>query len=48
MSIKFDPAKARTNLRKRVLAVVHTQRDERTRLSSARKARRGEADRYHA
>jgi len=32
----------------RVLVVVHTQRGERTRLTSARKASRGEADRYHA
>jgi uncharacterized DUF497 family protein len=32
----------------RVLVVVHTQRGERTRLISARKASRGEADRYHA
>ena len=88
MSIEFDPAKARTNLRKhgvsfahaeqalrdpmaltiedpdsrveqrfvtlgvdslgRVLVVIHTQREERTRLISARKASRGEADRYHA
>ena len=88
MSIVFDPAKARTNLRKhgvsfahaeqalrdpmaltiedpdargeqrfvtlgldalgRVLVVIHTQRGERTRLISARKASRGEADRYHA
>jgi uncharacterized protein len=88
MSFEFDPAKARTNLRKhgvsfshaeqalrdpmaytiddpdaaserrfvtlgmdalgRVLVVVHTQRGERTRLISARKASRGEADRYHA
>ena len=88
MSFEFDPAKARTNLRKhgvsfahaeqalrdpmaftiedpdsrgeqrfitlgqdslgRVLAVIHTQREERTRLISARKASRGEADRYHA
>ena len=88
MSFEFDPAKARTNLRKhgvsfshaeqalrdpmaytiddpdsaserrfvtlgmdalgRVLVVVHTQRGERTRVISARKASRGEADRYHA
>lgn len=88
MAFEFDPAKARTNLRKhgisfshaeqalrdpmactiedpdstgelrfvtlgmdalgRVLVVVHTQRGERTRLISARKASRGEADRYHA
>ena len=88
MSFEFDPAKARTNLRKhgvsfshaeqalrdpmaymiddpdsaserrfvtlgmdalgRVLVVIHTQRGERTRLISARKASRGEADRYHA
>ena len=88
MSFEFDPAKARTNLRKhgvsfahaeqalrdpmaltiedpdsrgeqrfvtlgldslgRVLVVIHTQREERTRLISARKASRGEADRYHA
>ena len=32
----------------RVLVVIHTQRGERTRLISARKANRGEADRYHA
>ena len=32
----------------RVLVVVHTQRGERTRLISARKASRGEADQYHA
>ena len=32
----------------RVLVVVHTQRGERTQLISARKASRGEADRYHA
>ena len=32
----------------RVIVVVHTQREERTRLISARKASRGEADRYHA
>ena len=32
----------------RVLVVAHTQRGERTRLISARKASRGEADRYHA
>ena len=31
-----------------VLVVIHTQRGERTRLISARKASRGEADRYHA
>lgn len=31
----------------RVPVVVHTQREERTRLISARKASRGEADRYH-
>ena len=88
MSIEFDPAKAKANLRKhgvsfahaeqalrdpmaltiedpdsrseqrfvtvgadalgRVIVVVHTQREERTRLISARKASRGEADRYHA
>jgi uncharacterized DUF497 family protein len=88
VSIEFDPAKAKSNLRKhgvsfahaeqalrdpmaltiedpdsrnerrfvtmgadalgRVLVVVHTQREERTRLISARKASRGEADRYHA
>ena len=88
MSIEFDPAKARANLRKhgvsfahaeqalrdpmaftiedpdshgehrlvtlgmdslgRVLVLIHTQRGERTRLISARKASRGEADRYHA
>ena len=88
MPFEFDPAKARTNLRKhgvsfshaeqalrdpmaytiddpdsaserrfvtlgmdalgRVFVVVHTQRGERTRLISARKASRGEADRYHA
>ena len=32
----------------RVLVVIHTQREERTRLSFARKASRGEADQYHA
>jgi len=32
----------------RVLVVIHTLREERTRLISARKASRGEADRYHA
>ena len=88
MSVEFDPAKARTNLRKhgvsfahaeqalrdpmavtiedpdsrseqrfvtlgvdalgRLLVIIHTQREERTRLISARKASRGEADRYHA
>jgi hypothetical protein len=32
----------------RVLVVVHTRRGERTRLISARKASRGETDRYHA
>ena len=32
----------------RVLVVVHTQREERTRLISARKASPGEAERYHA
>jgi uncharacterized protein len=88
MSIEFDPAKARTNLRKhgvsfshaeqalldpmaftvedpdsrgeqrfvtlgtdslgRVIVVIHTQRDERTRIISARKASRGEADQYYA
>ena len=32
----------------RVLVVIHTQRGERTRLISARKASPGEADRYHA
>ena len=32
----------------RVLVVIHTQRDERTRLISARRASRGEAPQYHA
>jgi uncharacterized DUF497 family protein len=32
----------------RVLVVIHTQREERTRVISARKASPGEADRYHA
>ena len=32
----------------RLLVVIHTQREERTRLISARKASRGEADRYYA
>jgi len=32
----------------RVLVVVHTQRDGRTRLISARKASRGESEQYHA
>ena len=88
MSIEFDPAKAKANLRKhgvsfahaeqalrdpmaytiedpdsegeqrlvtlgldslgRVIVVIHTRRGERTRVISARKASRGEADRYHA
>jgi uncharacterized DUF497 family protein len=32
----------------RVLVVIHTQREERTRLISARKASRGESEQYHA
>ena len=32
----------------RVLLVVHTQRGERTRVISARKASRGESEQYHA
>jgi uncharacterized DUF497 family protein len=32
----------------RVIVVVHTQREERTRLISARKASRGERKEYHA
>ena len=32
----------------RLLVVVHTMREERTRLISARKASRGEAKNYHA
>ena len=88
VDIEFDPAKARSNLRKhrvsfahaeqalrddmavtvedpdavseqrfvtlgldalgRVLVVVHTQRGERTRLISARKASHGESEQYHA
>ncbi len=32
----------------RVLVVVHTQREEWTRLISARKATRGELEQYHA
>lgn len=88
MTIDFDPAKARINLRKhgvsfahaeqvlrdpaamtiedpdsageqrfltlgmdtlgRVLVVVHTPRGERTRIVSARKASRIEAEKYHA
>ena len=88
MEVEFDPAKARSNLRKhgvsfahaeqalrddiaftmedsdapgeqrfvtlgmdalgRLLVVVHTQRGERTRVISARKASSGEARRYHA
>ena len=32
----------------RILVIIHTQRGERTRIISARKASRGEADRYHA
>lgn len=32
----------------RVLVVVHTQRDGRTRVISARKASRGELEQYHA
>ena len=88
MSVEYDPAKARGNLRKhgvsfahaeqalrdpsaftiedpdspseqhfvtlgtdalgRVLVVVHTQREDRTRIISVRKASRGEAARYYA
>ncbi|WP_114472382.1 BrnT family toxin [Pseudorhodoferax soli] len=32
----------------RVLVVIHTQRGDRLRLISARKASRGEAEQYHA
>lgn len=32
----------------RLLVVVYTQRDNKTRIISARKASRGETDRYHA
>ena len=32
----------------RLLVVIYTQREERTRLISARKASRGEVNRYHA
>ena len=32
----------------RILVVVHTPRENRTRLISARKASRGEAEQYHA
>jgi uncharacterized DUF497 family protein len=32
----------------RILVVVHTQRGERTRVISARKASRGESEQYHA
>ncbi len=32
----------------RVLVVAHTQRGERTRVISARKASRGESEKYHA
>ena len=86
MSVEFDPAKARSNLRKhgvsfshaeqalrdpmsitvedpdalgeqrfvtlgmdalgRILVVIHSPREERTRLISARKASRGEAADY--
>lgn len=88
MDFDFDPAKARSNIRKhgvsfahaeqalrdelavtvedpdavgeqrfvtlgmdalgRVLVVVHTQREERTRVISARKASRSESEQYHA
>ena len=88
MEFDFDPAKARSNIRKhgvsfahaeqalrdglavtvedpdavgeqrfvtlgmdalgRVLVVVHTQREERTRMISARKASRSESEQYHA
>ena len=88
MAFEFDPAKARSNLRKhgvsfahaeqalrdesaftvedpdaageqrfvtlgmdalgRVPVVIHTQRGERTRVISARKASRGESEKYHA
>ena len=32
----------------RVMVVIHTQREERTRVISARKASRGESEQYHA
>ena len=32
----------------RVLVVIHTQREVRTRVISARKASRGESEQYHA
>lgn len=32
----------------RLLVVVHTKREQRTRVISARKASRGEAEKYHA
>lgn len=32
----------------RILVVIHTQRGERTRIVSARKASRGEMENYHA
>lgn len=88
MEFEFDPAKARSNLRKhgvsfahaeqalrdelafttedpdavgerrfvtlgmdalgRILVVVYTHREERTRVISARKASRGESEQYHA
>ena len=88
MEFDFDPAKARSNIRKhgvsfahaeqalrdelavtvedpdavseqrfvtlgmdalgRVLVVVHTQREGRTRVISARKASHGESEQYHA
>ncbi len=32
----------------RVLVVVHTQREERARMISARKASHGESEQYHA
>ena len=32
----------------RVMVVIHTQRGERTRVISARKASRGETEQYHA
>lgn len=36
------------NSLRRVLVVIHTQREERTRVISAHKGSPGEADRYHA
>ena len=51
MSFEFDPAKAKTNLRKHGVSFAHAEQALRDPLAFTiedRKASRGEADRYHA